>query len=481
MKEVLLASAVIGTGLISYAAWNLFRKDGDAEHEENPNIEVTTLAEVSRNWNKKLSGDVVDLRDLAVIWREQENDKSAPPPPRPVFKHMEIDQFFSDMVEKRRSIKGSRRTIIVKLLKMLDDEGDCPSVVRKNDKESEKKFPEDTFSLLATIPLFRHTLRVARKCAEKVKQEVMLPDIFIVSLAHDIGKVPSYHDRLYSTGDHPLISLVALNKIPEYASLPNRSELDRIVRGHHSIKPKDQLTDLLKHCDQEARREELAALVGHVIDREKTSAKAGMDNPKKPVPLTTAEKPATKNTKSSEDERDHPLGGMEPEEFPDLVKLKIPHWFDADALLTAVKNRINRLDDTARGLRWTAVSTNHGIVYVHPDGLWRAVKEISGNDPTILAADADEGTKRNLLYTFVWELSKVKDAIATNLVAAKYFTTQATVVSGSGKGFTALLVPFNVEVFGVTEASLEESKPSRLRQMVREIKPKQAEFETCVI
>lgn len=478
MKEVLLAFAVIGTGLISYAARNLFRQDADAEQERE--LEVRTLADVSRNWSKALCGNIVDLRDLSVVWREPEAEKSAPPPPRPAFTNAEIDQFFSDMVEKRRTVKGARRAIIVKLLKMLDDEGDCPSVVRKNEKDAENKYPEETFSMLATIPLYRHTLRVARKCAAKVKQEVMLPNVLIISLAHDIGKIPSYHDKLYSTGDHPLISLIALEKIPEYAALPNRAELDRIVREHHTLKPKDQLTNLLKHCDQEARKEELAALIGEVIDRDKTSTKAGSAISKKPAPRTTPEKPVKENANSQEEEREHPLGEIESGEFPDYVKLKIPDWFDADALLAAVRKRINRLDDGARGLRWAAVSTNHGVVYANPDGLWAAVKEVCGNDPTILAADADEGTKRNLLYTFVWELSKAKDAIATGLVSAKYYTTQVTVVPGSGKGFNALLVPFKVEALGETDASLDETKPSRLRQMVREIKPKQVEAETCV-
>jgi hypothetical protein len=488
MKEVLLASAVIGTGLVTWSVRSLFRQDGDDElKEESPPKKVVQipLAAVSRTWKlndcKALNGDVVDLRDLAVVWRETEAEKGAPPQPRPTFRIKEIDEFFSEMVEKRRAIKGARRTIIIKLLKMLDEAGDCPSVVRKNDKEAEKKYTEDTFSLLATVPLYRHSLRVARKCAAKVKQEVMLPDLFIVSLAHDIGKIPSYHDRLYSTGDHPLISLVALNSIPEYASLPNRSELDRIVRGHHSIKPDNQLTDLLKHCDQEARREELGGLIGKVIKRDKTVGEKGMGNTQKPAPLPATEKPAAKDTIPPEEERDHPLGSMVSEEFPDLVKQEIPDWFNAEAILAAVKKRINQLDDTSKGTRWVAVSTNLGVVFANPDGLWAAVKEVSGNIPAILAADADEGTKRNLLYTVVWELSRVKDAIATEYMTAKYYTTQATVVTGAGKGFTTLLVPFRVEAFGETDASLEETKSSRMKKMVSAIRPKQVEVETCVM
>ncbi len=488
MNDLFLAAAIIGTGLVTYAARNLFGQDGKEKlmmeplHEED---EEKTLAEVSRTWklneNKALSGDVVNLRDMAMLWREPEPEKTAPPLPRPTFRNGEVEKFFSDMVEKRRTIKGARRTIIVRLLKMLDEEGDCPSVVRKNDKEAENKFPEETFALLATIPLFRHTLKVARKCAAKINQEVMLPDILIVSLAHDIGKIPSYHDKLYSTGDHPLISVVVLNRITEYASLANRGELDRIVRGHHTLKPDNQLTDLLKHCDQEVRKEELAALIGAVIDRDKTSAKTGSGSPQKTDPLAITEKPDMKRTKSPVDEREHPLGEIESQEFPPPVTQVLPSWFDADAILSAVKKRINQLEESPGGLRWAAVSTNLGVVFAHPDGLWSALKEVSGKDPALLAAEADEGAKRNILYTVVWELSKVKDAIATEYVAAKYYTTQTTVVTGAGKGFTVLLVPFRVQAFGETDASLEEKKSSRLRKMVREIRAKQEEVETCVI
>lgn len=488
MKEVLLISAVIGTGLVTWGARNLIRQKGSDGHKEEPLQEKVVripLAEASRTWKlnecKALNGNVVDLRDLAVVWREPETEKNAPPLPRPTFSIKEIDDFFSEMVEKRRAIKGTRRTIVVKILKMLDEEGDCPSVVRRNEKDAENKYPDETFALLATIPLYRHTLRVARICAAKVRQEVMLPDLFIVSLGHDLGKIPSYQDRLYSTGDHPLISQVVINSIPEYVSLPNRTELDRIIRGHHMMKPDNQLTDLLKHCDQEARKEELAALIGSVIDRDKASSKTGCDVRKKSNPLTTAEKTSGKKSKPAEEEREHPLGEIESGEFPTPVAQELPSWFDADAILAAVKKRINQLEETPRGTRWTAVSTNHGVVYANPDGLWKVIKEVSGNDPAILVADVDEAAKRNLLYTVVWELSKAKNAIATDFVAAKYYTTQATIVTGAGKGFTSLLVPFRVEAFGETDGSLEEKKSSRLRQMVREIRPKQVEVETCVL
>ena len=490
MNGMFITSAVIGAGLITYAAMNVFRHDGDEELQENLSanrFDKKTLANASYTWtltdNDSLSGEVINLKDMAVIWREPESEKSSPPMPRPTFKNVEIDRFFAEMVEKRRTIKGARRMVIVKLLKMLDEDGGCPSVVRKNEKEAENKYPPDTFALLATVPLFHHTLQVARKCAAKVNQEVMLPDILIVSLGHDIGKIPAYHDKLYSTGDHPLISVIILNRITEYASLPNHVELDLIVRGHHNMKPDNLLTDLLKKSDQETRKEELAVLIGEVVDRDKNQAKSGAAAPEKTAPLKATEEPVVKSATKThdEEERDHPLGGMETEEIPLPVAQEVPSWFDADAILAAIKKRINQIEDSAGRPHWVAVSSNRGVVFVHPDGLWSALKEVREKNPTLLAADGDEATKRNLLYTVVWELHRVKGAIATDYVSRKYYTTQTTIVPGGGKGFSVLLVPFKVEAFGETDASLDEIKSSRLRKMVRDIRPKQEEVEKCVL
>ncbi len=480
MKELFAAAAIVGAGLVAGAARNFFRQNGDRERAAMvipKSIKEKALADASWFWAET----VIDFREIAKIWRESESEQTAAPVLRPAFKHVEIERFFSEMIEKRRTIKNARKTVIVKLLKMLDEEGDCPSVVKMNPLEAEGKFPEDTFSMLATIPLYQHTLQVARKCAAKVNQEVMLPDIFIVSLAHDIGKIPSYHDKMYSTGDHPLISAIILNGITEYASLANRDELDKIIREHHLIKTDYPLTKMLKQCDQAVRKEELAVLIGEAVERDKTSAKNRDTSPQNPVRVTASEKPTAKNAAAPEDQQSHPLGELESQEFPDPVAQKLPSWFDAETILSAIKKRINQLEATPKGQRWSAVSTNLELVFANPDGLWAAIKEVSGKSPEILAADADEGTKRDLLYTIVWELSRVKDAIATEYVSEKYYTTKATIVTGAGKGFTALLVPFRTKAFGENGATLEVLKSPLLKKMVREIKPKQVEVETCAI
>ena len=84
MKEVFLATAVIGTGLVYYAARNFLYHFVDNKFLGEPQsekVEEKTLAEVSSTWNryedKTLSGTIVDFRDIAKIWRESEQEQTA--------------------------------------------------------------------------------------------------------------------------------------------------------------------------------------------------------------------------------------------------------------------------------------------------------------------------------------------------------------------------------------------------------------------
>jgi hypothetical protein len=56
MNGLFLATSIIGTGLVVYAARNFFRQIGDGELIGEPiheMIEKKTLAEVSRTWNRE--------------------------------------------------------------------------------------------------------------------------------------------------------------------------------------------------------------------------------------------------------------------------------------------------------------------------------------------------------------------------------------------------------------------------------------------
>jgi hypothetical protein len=473
MKMLLFTvSAAVGIGFGYYGSKKWIPAEKTAG-ERTEHAEVASLAELSHLW----TDDEIEIKDASRLWRER-TAKQGTNQPRPEFKHEEIDQFFTEMIENRPSVNGVRRALIIKILTMLDDEGDCPSVVRAHKDEAERIYSDDSYALLATVPLFRHTLTVTRNFIAKADQEALLADMIIIALAHDIGKIPSYHDGMYSSGDHPIIAGLILNNIPEYVSLPNRDDIHRAITGHHLLKSDNILTDGLKLSDHEARQAELSALYAKARERKINDSK---DNENPPVAATdTSTRTNTRKPQQPVEEREHPLGNLESQEkfYPTI--LDIPEWFDADAILAALKKRINVVESTPKGEQWSAVSTSQGLVFVNPEGLWAAIKEVSDIDPKVLASEGCESEKRNMLYTIVSELSKTRDAIATQYVADRYYTTQVSIITGGGKRLPYLLIPFTAQAFGEKPSTLEELKTPQLKRMVKERKLKQAEVEQCV-
>ena len=121
MKLLLLtAAASLGVGFI----WFGSRKwlPGEAAAETAPEVvETAALAELSHLW----TDDEIEIKDAASLWREK-LDGQATASPRPQFKRDEIDRFYTEMIEGRPSVKGARRTLIIRLLTLLDNEGKVP-------------------------------------------------------------------------------------------------------------------------------------------------------------------------------------------------------------------------------------------------------------------------------------------------------------------------------------------------------------------
>ena len=473
MNTLLLGiSAAVGCGFVFYGSkkWVHIEVPDPAE-SETP--ELTCLADLSHLWKDK----EVKIKDASHLWREQASKKRSNVP-RPVFQHEEIEQFFSEMVEHRQSIKGVRKALIIRILTMLDNEGDCPSVVRKNKDEAERIYAEDSYALLETVPLYRHTLTVARNFIAKADQEALLADMILIALAHDIGKIPSYHDSMYSSGDHPIIAGLILKGIPEFMSLPNRDDINRAVTGHHLMKCDNILSDGLKQSDHEARQAELAALYADVRERKlRESKNIGEQTASAKV---EAEHTGSSKTVPPVEERAHPLGFNPVKEKFIPTTIDIPDWFNADAILSSLKKRINVVESTSKGEQWSVVSTPSGLIYVNPNALWETIKEVSNFDSMVYASEGFESEKRNLIFTVVSELARTRNALATDHVAGGYYTSQVSIITGGGKRVPYLLIPFTAEAFGVLPSALEELKTPQLKRMVKEIKPKNKEVEQCV-
>jgi hypothetical protein len=465
-------SAAVGCGFVVYGSRKWLPIEIPEPVKPEP-TEVALLAELSHLW----SGKEVKIKDASHLWREQPSKKCSNVP-RPTFQHEEIEQFFSEMIEHRPSVKGVRRDLIIWILTLLDKEGDCPSVVRKHKDEAERIYSDDSYALLETVPLYRHTLAVARNFIAKADQEALLADMILIALAHDIGKIPSYHDSMYCSGDHPVIAGLILKGIPEFMSLPNREDINRAVTGHHYMKCDNILSDGLKHSDHEARQNELAEL--HVKVRERKKRESENKGEQTAAAKVEAEQNVSSKTEPPTEERDHPLGFGQPNDKYTPSIIDIPGWFNADAIFDSLKKRINVVESTPKGDQWSVVSTSNGLIYANPEALWEAIKEVSNYDPFVYAAEGFESEKRNLMYTVVSELARTRNALATGHVADGYYTSQVSIITGGGKRLPYLLIPFTAEAFGLMPSALEAQKTPQLKRMVKEIMPKKKEVQQCV-
>ena len=497
MNTAFVIFGAVGTGMIGYGIWSYRKPDSDNlkttefllprpqpfRTKEVDGIEQAKLSKLSALWSE----NVVYLKNIAKYWREQVGEEIGETPAEmPVFKHEEITRFYSDIILQQAFIKGVRKCVITKLLTILDREGTCPSVVRGGDKikDTDSDFEENTFTQLAKVPLYQHSLAVARKFVSKTSEEILLPTVLITALGHDLGKIPAHHNKYYSTGDHPQISLIILAGIPEYVKLTNRNELDRIIRGHHQLVPSNPMAVALKQCDQEVRNDELGAIISQNKPQERVTGQneSGEDDEEylqepdmeetpasvdltatdiTPAPLTSPEQSEQSVT------NDHPLGS-EPKVHYKPKKVSLPSSLDVDALLAAIKSQINQIERGPLGIQWNAISMPDGLVYVKTDGLWQAILEICPDDSTIRAAGGDDAAKSDLLYTVVWVLG-AKDAVATEMMASSYYTIKTFIIGENDKVSSWLIIPFRASAFGVLPSDLESTKPAILKKIVKAI------------
>ena len=86
-------------------------------------------------------------------------------------------------------VRGQGLDVIIRLLDLLDRQGDCPSVVQGDDETPER------YRTLGHITLAEHSLSVARNAFDMRNNGRRIirsdtPDILIAALGHDTGKIP---------------------------------------------------------------------------------------------------------------------------------------------------------------------------------------------------------------------------------------------------------------------------------------------------
>lgn len=461
---------------------------GSAEQpSDQQQIELGRLARV---WNRPEEERVISLAELSVNWREHKRTPArGPKPPPPTFRRQEIAEFHRELVEGKSNMVGNVRLCIDGLLRLLDDEGDCPSVVKRNRGEAEGKLESNVFARLSGLPLYRHSLHVAREMAARCSQPLMAPKEIIAGLAHDLGKLPSFQEVMYCTGDHPLIAPTVLEKIEAFRELTYAEEVTDAVRQHHRAQPESDLGKRLKSADQTCRTREIAALLGPVAKESQSENKAAdphgeEDHPRKPVAGTPApplQAPRETDGAATADESQAAnvaVFGAFTDPDPDIfgasggtderiVNTLVPiQWFDPAATLSYLKQFINRM----KGGRFVAFSMPDGTVYCQVAFFWMAAKRLSRNHPKLLAADADIQARRDLMFSMVERL-KERKAIATDLLGPGFFMATFVINPESEAPREDSFIPFRAEAFGEAVSTLEARKVHRLRE-IRNVTPR---------
>ena len=369
---------------------------------------------------------VVKLEELATLWREDigrvgmSNDDPAPVAPIRRFQRQVLQNFYMENVANKPYFHEVTKGIVEHILNLFDKEpGDPLSVVNiKGDAESTMN--SNAFEILRHVTLVDHSIHVANEIIKAAPPGPMLQKLIIVALAHDLGKLPSLRWATYSTGDHALLSVTAMENIPGMSTLSYSDELMRAVRDHHRT-PKEQLTKKLKDADHKARSMEmseymkqasiktLASEVDESLDvdvdrqdvepdlrHQPASPTRRIMIPSETAATETETKDDTLKTTQSfmanairgtfDQTRVRPVIDMTEaedaaEEYNDSNPVEnkdeiLPieeidlYWFDPDEILESIKDHINLM----HGKKFNTFSMKNGYVYIQVQTLWEVIK-----------------------------------------------------------------------------------------------------------
>ncbi|RMG61219.1 MAG: HD domain-containing protein, partial [Deltaproteobacteria bacterium] len=237
---------------------------------------IYLYASLSRGKSREDERFEVALEKLSKLWTEGEVHGAEVVPPvasrtLPAFNSKELNEFYKNhlapYVETAlySATMGPALDVIIKVLVILDTDGDCPSVVdAAGDPEADAY--GSSYGLLKKVTLREHSIHVAEEAVRIIsgrykEPEMLLGRVLIVALAHDLGKIPRFRSGpAYVLGNHPAISAAVLE--PLVTDLPGKEEVLKAVRDHHSATSSDPLIRILNEADRRAREREVGMLAG---------------------------------------------------------------------------------------------------------------------------------------------------------------------------------------------------------------------------
>jgi len=430
------------------------------------------LGDLSQIWTRQKKVQI-QIEDLSKIWRThseeiEEDDELT----NYHFKHDELLEFYVLYLRGKKWFKGKIKKVIFEVMKILDEKGDVPSVIKNRNEAYD--LDENTYTLLSRVPLYIHSINVAVEGLNLGVSGIIEPQLVLACLSHDLGKIPGYFARLYTLGDHPVISAAVLDQIHGFKELPFAEEVRQAVINHHRT-GKGKLVELLKKADRNARRKELAEMMQkseqdqHQQEKDKVKAKELRIRSEKVEEEVKKEKASTEKSKEKTKVSAVDFYSDQDEEAEKVVYEYDLSWLKVGEFMQELKKEVNRVV----GGKWIAFSMPDGVVYVHPTGLWNIFKKLALKEriPEVITCEGDKTLKRSILVSLI-EVLRREGCIEEGLIQEGYFSAPFLVYREDEKEpVRVLYTPLKAEAFGVIPSEFEKLKKGTVLEKIVKVEP----------
>ncbi len=453
--------------------------------KEPPVAKEITLRDLSNQWTKKEGARTIHIEELSSIWRD-DNLIAGKNLRLPDLENPRAAAFMEKYVRNGSWFKKApqQKAVCAQILKILDQEGHCPSVVNVTG-DVEGKWDENTYRILSKTTLLDHSLNVAEQVVRLLDESEswhVIPDTMVAALSHDLGKLESVRGYLYSVGEHPVAAGRPLAGIEDFKKLPKKEEIERAIKLHHKM-PDGLLGKTLKKADQQARQKELEEVVAHHESMPEAIPEKGPDpllqreakvieEELAPVPasafLDTTDKVAAVWQAQSDIYGESSDADKVKDTAAAVPKLMdISSWFDGEQFLESLKPYINKMF----GRRFMAFSMPDGHVYFQAKVLEEVARKQGerARCMEIATMAQKDPTMQRVLLTIVQQFRGENDIIARGLIKDNYFGGYFTVIKKTGENIKGFYTPFHAEAFG-SIAEMEQSKSEILRN-IQSVKP----------
>ena len=433
------------------------------EEQEPSFLEQMTLSTLSQRWIRPKTSTRIEgvkhISELAHLWRNEQvivegikNSELVQPRSRSFASQLRTWAFFNQA--------PGQRAVCLEIVRLLDREGQCPSVVDVQG-DVEAAWEQNTYRILAKTTLLDHSLNVAEQVVKLLSDHQawhVIPDTMVAALGHDLGKLKSARGSLYALGEHPLAGGAIISGMPGFKELSRKEDILRAIKMHHKM-PDGLLGKTLKKADQQARQQELERWVGREAAEEinEVQNEAVTDKPPQPSSREAVQRMQADiygETFNSAPSR---------EDIAPPQRMDISRWFDAAGYLALLKPYINRVE----GRRFLAFSMADGLVYFQVKVLEEVARKQAqeAGCMEIATMAQDDSTMRQVLFSVVQQLRQQQEVIATHLIKTTYFGGYFLVTRKFNTKIRGYYTPFHAEAFG-SIAEMERSKPDLLRDIL---------------